>query len=132
MNQTHEGGCLCGKSRYKAIGNHTDPTLCHCETCQKASGAPVVAWISYPDNQVEISGPIRWFDSSEIARRGFCEICGTPLFYQRHNSGEIDITTTTMDQPDAYPPLDQLWVRSKRSWMELASLPAHDMRRKTL
>lgn len=131
MTESHQGGCLCGQSRYVAHGQHTDPTLCYCTTCQKASGAPVVAWVSFPEDQVHFEGPIGWYDSSEIAKRAFCSNCGTPLFYQRHGSFEIDITTTSLDHPDAFPPADQLWTASKRAWQALADLPAHQERRKT-
>ena len=45
-----EGGCLCGDIRYKVAGElHPDdrPSLCHCRTCQQATGAPVVPWATF-------------------------------------------------------------------------------------
>ena len=37
------GGCLCGAVRYRAA-RMARAGLCHCRMCQKASGAPVVAF----------------------------------------------------------------------------------------
>ena len=40
-----DGGCLCGAVRYRLEGPplHAD-YYCHCRMCQRAAGAPVVAW----------------------------------------------------------------------------------------
>jgi hypothetical protein len=43
-----EGGCLCGAVRYRAHGQPTNSMICHCQTCRKAAGAPVVAWLTFP------------------------------------------------------------------------------------
>ena len=46
-----EGGCLCGSVRYVVNGMpvaEESPCLCHCRICQRASGAPVVAWATFP------------------------------------------------------------------------------------
>jgi hypothetical protein len=37
-----EGGCLCGSVRYRIVGTSKSIGHCHCESCQKASGAPFV------------------------------------------------------------------------------------------
>ena len=43
-----EGGCLCGAIRYRVDGEVEDSAYCHCRTCQRQSGAPVVAWFALP------------------------------------------------------------------------------------
>ena len=37
------GHCCCGYVRYRIDGQPSKQTLCHCATCRRASGAPVVA-----------------------------------------------------------------------------------------
>jgi hypothetical protein len=43
-----EGGCLCGAVRYRIEALPTDIAYCHCRMCQKASGAPAMAWATVP------------------------------------------------------------------------------------
>ena len=43
-----EGGCLCGAIRYHVRGQPTHSMICHCRTCRKAAGSPVVAWLTLP------------------------------------------------------------------------------------
>ena len=39
-NRTIEGGCLCGAIRYRVTAEPQGRTLCHCESCRRAAGAP--------------------------------------------------------------------------------------------
>ena len=49
-----EGGCFCGALRYRVEGEPDDAGYCHCRMCQRAAGAPVLAWGSWP------SARFRW------------------------------------------------------------------------
>lgn len=114
-----EGGCLCGAVRYRAIGEFLGTNFCHCRTCQLASGAPVLAWVTFP------ATGFRWsaaqpaiFASSEGVARGFCARCGTTHSWGSAKSpGRIDIATATLDDPALAPPADHIWVRSRLRWM---------------
>jgi hypothetical protein len=44
----HDGGCLCGKLRFRVTAPMLESGYCHCRMCQKNSGAPVVAWVTFP------------------------------------------------------------------------------------
>lgn len=121
-----EGGCLCGSVRYRVTGSSSDPTLCHCRTCRRAAGAPVVAWATFPVGAFAfVSGKPVAYRSSQHVVRTFCGTCGTPLTYSRDDlAGEIDITTSSLDNPEAYPPRDQVWTSHELSWMPgIAELP---------
>lgn len=45
---SHDGGCLCGKLRFRVTAAPLDAGYCHCRMCQRNSGAPVVAWVTFP------------------------------------------------------------------------------------
>ena len=45
MERKIEGGCHCGAVRY-AITEVRASMVCHCRTCQRVAGAPVLAWVS--------------------------------------------------------------------------------------
>ncbi|MDB5315143.1 MAG: glutathione-dependent formaldehyde-activating [Rhodospirillales bacterium] len=126
-----QGGCLCGQVRYEASGTHFHKTFCHCRTCQKAAGAPVIAWVTFPREGFRwTSGAVKHFASSEGVKRGFCANCGTSLTYEsERNADEIDITTASLDTPAVAPPDDHIWVRSRQPWMKGDGLPEHATKR---
>ena len=43
------------------------------------------------------------FKSSEQVERGFCEACGTPLYYRHEESSYISMTTGSFDHPEEIP-----------------------------
>jgi hypothetical protein len=49
--------------------------------------------------------------------RQFCQQCGTPLTYSNESWPDtIDITITTLDQPDATKPVEHIWMEDALSW----------------
>lgn len=115
-----EGGCLCGAVRYRAHGECSAPTLCHCPTCRRASGAPLVAWITVPLAGFAFTrGKPVEFRSSEPVTRTFCGACGTPLSYQSARTpDEIDVTIASADDPGLYAPRDHIWTGQGIGWMQ--------------
>jgi hypothetical protein len=66
------------------------------------------------------------FNSSLGVIRTFCGRCGTPLTYQRMSESEtIDVTTATLDAPDAFPPTREIWVEHKLAWERLNEALPH-------
>lgn len=74
------GGCLCGNVTYQVSGPLRPVIACHCRQCRKTSGHHVAATSAARDD-VAISGEVTWFASSQEARRGFCGVCGSNLFW---------------------------------------------------
>jgi hypothetical protein len=115
------GGCFCGHVRYELDAVPSKQTNCHCTTCRRTSGAPFVAWFTVPAQvfRIHCGAPAR-FSSSAEGERTFCPRCGTALTFQsRHYPGEVDITTCSLDDPEAVPPRDHTYVRSQLSWVKL-------------
>ena len=119
------GGCFCGFVRYEAAGTATHETLCHCTICRRTSAAPFVAWITVPAGGYRvIAGEPASFASSEHGTRSFCPRCGTPLtFASSALPDEIDVTTCSLDDPEACPPRDHTRVASRLSWVRPDGLP---------
>ncbi len=79
----HKGSCLCGAVRFEvALDRLPGPDACHCSLCRKHSGH-FFASTDVPKSAVTIMGEeqLRWFQSSDKARRGFCTTCGSSLFW---------------------------------------------------
>src|SRR2546429_4623035 len=78
------GGCLCGGVRYQVSGAVSNPCFCHCASCRKAAGAPMVPWGTFARASLRLSrGALAEYRSSPGVTRGFCAVCGTSLTY--HN-----------------------------------------------
>jgi hypothetical protein len=113
-----EGGCLCRAVRYRATGEPTVLTLCHCRSCRHAAGAPSVGWVVFNARDFAfVSGEPTRFESSPGVTRTFCGRCGTPLTYQRDSRPDsIDATTATLDHPDDFAPTKEIWLSHKLRW----------------
>ena len=112
------GGCHCGTVRYRLIAEPTGVNICHCRMCQKASGGPFMAFGGVRLSEfVVTSGAIATFSSSDIAERGFCEKCGTPLTYRGVGSDRVSVTLGSLDDPGAVEPTTQLGVKSRLRWL---------------
>lgn len=118
MSEDFAGGCLCGAVRYSAAGPPRHPTLCHCQSCRHAAGAPAVAWLTFPKERFRITaGEPRRFPSSPGVERSFCGRCGTPLTYFRDEPGAgVDVTTASLDTPERAEPADHTWVSDRLPW----------------
>ncbi len=113
------GGCRCGQVRYRTAAAATNQTICHCADCRRSTGAPMVAWFTVPPTTLEITGQPRTHASSPGITRSFCPACGTSLTYQSRPD-EIDVTTASLDHPEAVPPRDHTMAAGQLPWVELA------------
>jgi hypothetical protein len=114
-----QGGCLCGKLRYRATGELLHSTICHCANCRRACGSHAVAWITFPAPGFSfVQGDPAQYSSSTGAVWTFCANCGSTLTYQGElRQDQIDITTGTVDDPEAFPPTKQVNADEKLSWV---------------
>ena len=127
---THQGGCHCGAVRYEVSGEPQHVALCHCSDCRKSSGAPMVAWAAFAEEQFKlVEGEPVTFNSSGSAMRSFCPKCGSGLYYRNAEflPGIVDIQSVTLDDPDALPPGAHIQTAERLGWIENAhSLPAFE------
>jgi hypothetical protein len=120
------GGCQCGAVRYEWIAPPRYASVCYCRMCQKASGQPFMALAGgKKENLAWTRGTPAIFKSSNMAERGFCSACGTPLTYAFEGTGNISVTMGSLDDPEAIRPGRQFGIESKVSWFDdIAGLPA--------
>jgi hypothetical protein len=122
------GGCQCGAVRYALHGALGRPTICHCRMCQKAFGSFFGPLVTVPLSAFELTrGNIGVFRSSDLAERGFCRDCGTPLSFQYIGSEKIEISIGSLDDPTDVQPVIQFRTESRLPWFAgLAGLPERE------
>jgi hypothetical protein len=118
----YSGGCLCGRVRYQASGDGSNRCFCHCTSCRRAIGAPMVPWVTFAArNFTIVQGQLAQYRSSPGVRRGFCAACGTSMTYSRDDRGdEIDVTVSSLDDPATLVPEAHIWVEDKLPWVDIA------------
>ena len=119
---SYVGGCLCGSVRYEAMGGATNLCFCHCSSCRRAAGAPMVPWGTFARERFTIAqGRLAEYRSSAQVTRGFCAACGTSLTYcHDKHANEIDVALATLDDPGVLEPQAHIWVRDKLPWVIIA------------
>lgn len=113
------GGCLCGQVRYRAEGEPLNARVCHCRMCQKVTGGALYGRILFRRGDVEISGPIREYRSSDDLARGFCTHCGATVYSSRDTLDAIGLTAGTLDDPAVFEPSMHIWTSSRQPWVHL-------------
>jgi len=97
---TYSGACLCGAVRFIVTGDLKPPDACHCSQCRRVSGH-VWASTDVPDARLAVIGEdqVRWFQSSEKVKRGFCAICGSALFWKPIHQPRTAVAMGAFDKP---------------------------------
>ncbi len=114
------GGCQCGAVRYALRAVPGNAHFCHCRMCQRAVGGPFVALTSMARTEIEWTrGAPAFFQSSSVAKRGFCRDCGTPLSFAYDRSDRFSVTVGSLDHPEDYPIERHFGVESKMPWLKL-------------
>ncbi len=117
--RTLEAGCLCGAVRYRIAGPLGKQTHCHCNLCRRASGAPVVTWVTVAPGDFTLTrGILRKYRSTPQGQRGFCAACGSQITFDALNlPDEVDVTAATLDDPEAVHPKKHIWTGSRTNWL---------------
>lgn len=117
-----EGGCLCGRVRYRIDAAPHHAYYCHCRMCQRAAGAPVVPWLTMASADFTwTAGEPAVYPSSPGAERLFCPTCGTQLVFREPAApATLDVTLASLDDPSAVAPGHHIWTASRIAWFEIA------------
>ena len=91
------GSCLCGAVKFEA-DNLRAVLACHCHQCRKQTGnyMSATAAIDTDLKMIETRG-LKWFRSSDTARRGFCSECGSVLFWKGDGRDYTAIAAGSID-----------------------------------
>jgi len=119
MANIHEGGCRCGGARYQIDLSNANTLNCHCTDCQKHLGAPFSVFTVVPQTQFKwIKKPEGVIAFSALAQRIFCRDCGTYIKWEGVGSeNEAEINAMTLDKPELIEVDEEIFVRSRLSWV---------------
>lgn len=116
------GRCACGRTTYVIAGDAgLDVATCHCETCRRSTGGTHVTWATVAREAFRWTGaPPASYRSSEHGTRFFCSTCGAQLaLYTELAPTSMDVSVSTLDHPELYPPTRDIWLSRKLPWVAL-------------
>ena len=111
------GRCQCGAVTFEVDGPLRPVVACHCGQCRRATGNYVAA-TSAPREAVTVTGDVRWFASSARARRGFCPVCGSPLFWDGPGAN-LSIMAGALDQPTGLRVAGHIHCADRGDWYDV-------------
>ncbi len=115
------GRCHCGEVRFNVTGDPVLTEFCHCPSCRRAAGAPLMAWAAYgrADFEVTAGEPVAHASSPGVTRT-FCGRCGSSLTLTDERIAEIYVAIAAFDDPEAVTPDIHIWRSHRLSWVETA------------
>lgn len=115
-----KGGCLCGAVRFEVEGELPTPDACHCTQCRRQSGH---YWASTDVLRtaltIEGGERVSWYRSSERVRRGFCSLCGSPLFWDPEGRERIAVAMGAFDAPTGTRLGKHIFVADKGDYYDI-------------
>src|SRR5262245_3628287 len=116
-----DGGCQCGRVRYRMEGEPLGLAVCHCIECQRQSGSAFGMSLAIRRNGFRLlSGELREFttvcDSGRMKRCTFCAKCGTRIYHQVATDA-LNIKAGTLDDTSWLNPSAHYWTRRKQPWV---------------
>jgi hypothetical protein len=101
MLRTMDGGCHCGRVRFRVTGDLAQTTCCNCSICTKKG----ILHLIVPLDQFEL---LRGRDhlttytfNTGVAKHTFCRYCGMhPFYVPRSDPDKIDVNVRCLDDID--------------------------------
>ncbi|MEM8752720.1 MAG: GFA family protein [Pseudomonadota bacterium] len=117
-----KGRCLCGDVTWAYDAAPTWNALCHCESCRRATSAPVVACLGARRDAFRWTGAApAAYASSPGAERLFCGRCGSSMAWRGEAfPEEIFLYAACLDDPADYVPDRHTHYGERLSWLSLA------------
>ncbi len=125
--QVITGACVCGAVRYQVNGPLRLVITCHCEQCRRFSGHFVAATATRKNyfKLLKADG-LKWFSYQSGLRQGFCQVCGSSLFFEDEQGERISITAGSLDQPQGLKIAAQIFTAEAGDYYSLEhNLPSY-------
>jgi hypothetical protein len=124
MSSQYTGSCMCRSVQFSFVDTPRFVADCVCESCRKAHGASAVCWVGVKTPQFTLASgqsTLKWYPSSTDSERGFCDECGTRLFFRSKGwPGEIHMTLANIDTPHDLKSTSVSFVKELPEWTAMS------------
>ena len=95
-----QGRCLCGAVSFHLELDDHQVGACHCDMCRRWGGAPSMMVECATPPRFADDSHVRVYASSDWAERGFCDQCGSHLFYRLKDGGFYAVPVGLLEGAD--------------------------------
>ncbi|MDB5703125.1 MAG: Glutathione-dependent formaldehyde-activating [Sphingomonas bacterium] len=124
MTLPMEGGCRCGKLRFRVSKPPMLTLACHCTGCQKMSASAYSLTVVVPSDGFEVTQgePVIGGLHGEQGRHHHCDWCKSWVFTRIHpEQGFLNVRATMLDDPSWFVPFVEVYKSEALPW---ATTPA--------
>ena len=133
MTSILEGGCACGKLRYRLASDPMFVHCCHCRDCQRQTGSAFVLNALIETDRVEfLSGETQAIEVPTDSGRPHaiwrCAACKVAVWSHYGGVQKLSfVRVGALDEPSRLTPDVHIYTRSKLPWVALpAGVPAFE------
>jgi hypothetical protein len=121
------GACECGAVKYEISGPLSGIIYCHCAQCRRTSGHYCAATSCTREHlHITVDDGLEWYQSSDVAQRGFCNRCGSSLFWNYKDAPSISIMPGSIDLPTGLTCVAHIFVEDASDYYTIDDgLPQH-------
>ena len=121
---TLNGCCECGGVSFTAKNVRDAVNICHCSQCRRSSGHLWGATrAEIEDIEFHSQDTLTWYASSDTARRGFCNHCGSRLFFHTNGTDSKGIAAGSIEGPNGLVFGQHIFVKDKGGYYDI---PDHE------
>jgi hypothetical protein len=123
---SHDGGCTCGRLRYRMTSKPMFVHCCHCRWCQRETGTAFALNAMIEADRVQLlKGEAEVVDTPSNSGKGQkiarCPVCRIAVWSNYAGAGPAVhfVRVGTLDMPDLLPPDIHIFTASKQPWVIL-------------
>ncbi|MGI9351878.1 MAG: GFA family protein [Rhizobiaceae bacterium] len=118
-----EASCSCGALRTICDGTPELVSLCHCNACQKRTGAPFGIAAFFLRNSVRMEGDYKSYqrmsDSGNQVTFNFCVNCGSTVFWETSRKPDFVAVAVGAFTDAGFPkPSKEVHTDCRHHWIE--------------
>ncbi|AXK73096.1 aldehyde-activating protein [Lysobacter sp. TY2-98] len=119
--------CACGQLAIACRGEPVRVSICHCDACQRRTGAPFGWQVRFPEKEVTPTGEAarhrRTADSGRALDFRFCPRCGSTVWWTMdRDPGLVVIAGGAFADPTIPPPTVAVYTERQHAWTKMPAL----------
>lgn len=115
-----EGGCRCGRVRFRVSAPPLLTMACHCRGCQRMTGSAFSLSAAYPAGAFEVTAgePVIGGLHADEVRHFFCPWCMSWMFTRPAEAEWIvNVRATLFDEAHDFEPFMETYASEKLPWV---------------